>query len=188
MTKHGAAKRGGETTEYRIWKAMLARCYNPNVDAFPRYGGRGIFVCDRWRHSFPNFFEDMGPRPGGKSIERIDNDFSYSKENCRWATCAEQNRNQHTNHILNFNGVVRCLVDWGKLMGIPHNTIINRLNRGWSIERALSEKPKPPRMSFSEFNRLKSAAAARTWLERNSTPPPPATAQIHAVEQELALL
>lgn len=101
MTKHGHAKSGGgnkrlTTPEYRTWKAMLERIRNPNAPNYHLYGGRGITVCDRWQgpDGFNNFHADMGDRPKGKTIDRIDIDGHYEPGNCRWATAKEQRANQ----------------------------------------------------------------------------------------------
>jgi hypothetical protein len=79
--------------EYRIWRGMHQRCTNPNSTKYENYGGRGITVCDRWR-SFENFYADMGPRPEGLTIERINNEQGYGPGNCKWATYSEQNLNR----------------------------------------------------------------------------------------------
>lgn len=91
-TKHGES----DSAEYRIWRGMLNRCYNPNVERYPEYGGRGIKVCDWWRDSFEAFLADMGRRPSpSHSIDRYpNNDGDYEKNNCRWATSREQRLNQ----------------------------------------------------------------------------------------------
>ena len=95
--KHGMAaqgKHGWLNRTYRIWVAMRTRCNNPNTAAYPKYGGRGIKVCPEW-NDFSVFLRDMGEAPSGLSIDRIDNDGNYEKDNCRWATRLEQRLNQH---------------------------------------------------------------------------------------------
>src|SRR5580765_3067669 len=94
--RHGHNARGKRSPTYRAWAHMLERCRNPNSPDFPDYGGRGITVCERWV-TFENFLSDMGVRPDGMSIDRINNDVlvdGYSKNNCRWATPLEQSRNR----------------------------------------------------------------------------------------------
>src|SRR5262245_20287289 len=87
---------GGPSPEYSSWVAMMQRCYNPNKINYKNYGGRGIKVCIRW-HNFENFLADMGERPAGKSLDRINNDGSYTPENTRWATSTEQGNNKRNN-------------------------------------------------------------------------------------------
>lgn len=92
-TIHGHNSRKYRTPTYRTWYAMIQRCTNPNYKYYYLYGGRGITVCERWR-DFTNFLADMGERPEGLTIERIDNDKGYYLDNCKWATIEEQNRNK----------------------------------------------------------------------------------------------
>lgn len=92
---HGHSRDGKLTTEYNSWRAMIARCTNPNNNRFYRYGGRGIKVCDRWLHSFENFLADMGNKPTPRhTVERKNNSGNYEPSNCVWATYLEQRHNR----------------------------------------------------------------------------------------------
>lgn len=103
------------TPEYKTWDSIKQRCLNSAAGDFPRYGGRGITVCDRWKDSFPNFLADMGPRPIGTSIERKDNSKGYSPDNCYWATPTEQNRNRATVTLYAFEAYeIRALYSTGQ--------------------------------------------------------------------------
>jgi hypothetical protein len=116
---------------------MINRCKNTSQKAFPRYGGRGIVVCDRWT-KFENFYADMGERPIGHTLDRIDNDLGYEPGNCRWATVSEQNRNKRSNHVIEYNGEKLCISEWARRVGIDGKTIRRRLDVGWSVEKALT--------------------------------------------------
>ena len=124
------------TTEYKIWSNMKGRCQNPNDDAYDRYGGRGITCCERWE-KFENFFEDMGNRPKGTSLDRIENSKGYSKDNCRWATSTEQGRNKRNNVLIEINGVTRCQSEWCEIAGVSAEKIRNLRRRGADLHKAL---------------------------------------------------
>lgn len=124
--------------EYLVWRSMHARCYNPATKSYKHYGARGIKVCDRWR-IFENFSADMGHRPEGYSIERIDNNGDYEPSNCRWATRIEQCSNRRYNRLLTFKGVTKTLSQWARDIGVKRTTLRQRLFLGWSVDRALTE-------------------------------------------------
>lgn len=124
---------------YRSWVRMKTRCFNKNDEHYPRYGGRGITICDRWR-TFLNFLDDMGPRLPGTSIGRINNDGQYCPENCRWETAKEQASNRRTNRFITYRGETLTMAQWARRIGRPRQTIRNRLERGCSPEEIMVGK------------------------------------------------
>lgn len=125
--------------EYGIWNGIKDRTLNKNGQYWDRYGGRGVTICDGWRDSFEAFYADMGPSPGKDySIDRIDNDGGYSKDNCRWATRKEQCRNRKSNARITIDGVTRTKVEWVELSSISPNTIQYRVRvAGIPFEQAI---------------------------------------------------
>lgn len=123
---------------YRVWGAMVERCTKQASKDYAHYGGRGITVCDRWR-KFENFYADMGDRPTGMTLERIDNDGDYEPGNCRWATRREQNLNRRTTQMVTYLGETLCAADWERRFGYGEGVVAGRLRRGWPIERALTQ-------------------------------------------------
>lgn len=96
VTKHGHAQHSEVSGTYYVWQNMKRRCTDPTNGKYMDYGGRGIAVCDRWLESFENFLEDMGEKPEGLSLERVENGGNYEPENCVWATLSEQNSNRRS--------------------------------------------------------------------------------------------
>lgn len=138
--------------EYQSWSGMKTRCTNPNQASYAHYGGRGIKVCKRWMNSFEAFFEDMGPRPKGHSLERIDRDGDYEPNNCRWATITEQANNTSQNNRIAFRGRKLTISEWAEETGIERRTIARRLGLGWSVRRALTEKPVVGKNQYSDHS------------------------------------
>jgi hypothetical protein len=116
------------------WQAMCDRCRNPRHHAYPRYGGRGIGVCERWR-SFANFFADMGFRPAGCTLDRIDNDRGYGPDNCRWANWRQQASNRSNNVWLTVDGDARTMSEWARSLDTSVQVLSRRRKAGWSDER-----------------------------------------------------
>jgi hypothetical protein len=135
--KHGHAHRGKHHSAYGIWAAMRSRCELTTHHKYPIYGGRGIKVCDRWQ-AFENFLADMGERPHGTSIDRINNDGNYEPTNCRWATNRQQSRNQRVNVMVEMDGQVLCLIEWTEKLGIPYDRTLARIEKGWDPVLALT--------------------------------------------------
>ncbi len=127
------------TPTWKSWQSMKARCYDKNHEYYKYYGGRGITVCDRWRESFENFLEDMRERPSGMTLDRIDSNKEYFKENCKWSTTKEQNRNKRSNILLTYNNETKTLAQWAKELNMGYMKLWHRIKNGWPIERALGE-------------------------------------------------
>ncbi len=126
------------TVEYKTWARIKSRCLKPSHQDFYLYGGRGILICERWKNSFEAFFEDMGPKPSKKlSIDRIDVNGNYCKENCRWTDDRTQSRNKRNNRYIELNGLRMCLSDWASHLGINVSTLIQRLE-SWPLEKSLT--------------------------------------------------
>ena len=138
FTRHGCARPGKITPEFRSWAHMRRRCKDQRDNRYDRYGGRGIVVCERWQTSFAAFLADMGPKPTPQhSIDRIDNDGNYEPGNCRWATRREQGNNTKRNRLLTLNGETMTVTEWSRKVGIHNRTIRARLARGWTVQDAL---------------------------------------------------
>lgn len=138
---HGYARRGRPRPEYPIWLAMHNRCNRETGPNFKHYRGRGIVVCPRWA-SFPDFLEDMGPRPTPKhTLERINNEEGYSPENCCWVTMSEQLQNTRRTHFLTIGGRTMSVAAWARETGISRDTLGHRSGLGLSDEQLLQHAP-----------------------------------------------
>lgn len=142
MRTHGLS--GDRSSEYKAWSEMKARCGNPNNTSYPNYGGRGIHVCDRWLDSYPNFLEDMGPKPHPSlSLDRVKVNEGYSPENCKWSTRLEQSRNRRNVPVYPFDGMQMTLPEWAEKTGINRDALYQRIYKlGWPLEKALTTEVK----------------------------------------------
>lgn len=149
--KHGLTRKGKHHPLYNLWADMRARCHNPSEPAFPNYGGRGIVVDPRWE-DFAAFVVDMGERPTGMTLERIDNDGPYSPSNCRWATRGEQANNRRSNVFLTHEGRTQTIAQWAREARISVRAMWERTQYlGWSMDRAMAEPPRAIRPKGSKI-------------------------------------
>lgn len=134
-----ASQHGKSSTKaYKSWNCMVRRCTVKSSNRWHIYGGKGIKVCKRWKNSFSNFLNDMGERPEGTSLDRIDINGNYCKDNCRWATTLEQARNRGNLKIIEAFGKKQLSSQWAQETGIKRQTIEFRIKQGWSPEEALT--------------------------------------------------
>lgn len=166
------------TKEYVCYHAMKQRCYNPNVKAYYRYGGRGIIVCDRWLESFENFLEDMGLKPTtNHTLERVDFDGNYCKENCVWVEAEKQQTNTSFNIKIEIGGITKCASEWAREKGINRHCVQSRLRKGMSPILAVTQpsdtnhyKPEPimitcrgKTMTLTQWSKKTGLAKSTIW-------------------------
>lgn len=123
---------------FQCWSDMKQRCYNPKSGQYKNYGARGVIVCSEWRSSFDSFVADMGKKPDGLTIDRIDVNGNYEKSNCRWATQKEQQKNRRTTRIFTHNGMTMTMREWAAFLGRHEATLSSRLKQGYPLELILS--------------------------------------------------
>ncbi len=133
LWKHGLSSYSG----MKVWQGMIRRCTNPEAKDFAQYGGRGIKVCARWL-DVRNFAEDMGEKPDGHSLDRINTYGDYCPENCRWATPAQQGANKRNNRMIEHAGQVLHMSEWCRRLGVKPSTVLNRINSGMDPSLALT--------------------------------------------------
>lgn len=131
-----------KSSTYASWKSMLERCYSQNSAGYKNYGGRGIGVCLSWRSSFSAFVADMGQRPESLTLDRIDGNGDYCKDNCRWASREDQANNKRTNVTLSWAGQTRTLAQWARVLGVDPTTLGYRFRAGWPVSKILGEPPR----------------------------------------------
>lgn len=146
-TTHGKCK----TKLYYVYRGMIGRCYGNEKKYQKLYKGKR-FVCDRWRDSFQNFYDDMNASyKEGLQLDRINNDGDYEPSNCRWATSMVNSNNKSNNKKYTIGGQTFGIVEWARITGTDRNTIYGRLKRGWDINRAVYGEPVTSINQISEY-------------------------------------
>lgn len=144
--KHGET----HTKLFHIWTGMLTRCNNKNAINFHDYGAKGVSVCEEWAKDFIKFRDwalENGYSPE-LTIDRRDFNGNYEPDNCRWITMKEQQRNRSSNKLITYKGETHCMVEWAEIVGIKYDILQKRLNNpNYSVERALTEPPRPRKKS-----------------------------------------
>jgi len=135
--KHGASSHKHRWREYSAWLDAKSRCYYPKNVGYKNYGGRGVKMCDLWKHSFYDFFSYMGKCPSGMSLERKNIDGNYEPENCIWADKITQANNMRNNKRITINGRTMTCAQWRRERGFKKGIIYSRIRRGWSHEDAV---------------------------------------------------
>jgi len=131
--------RSSRNPTYVAWRCLVGRCTNPSFDNYKRYGGVGITLNPEWL-DFEKFVLDMGNRPEGKTLDRIDTTKNYSKENCRWATPSEQQSNRKCAMLLTYDGITKNSREWARDLNLAPGAVWMRIKNGWSVKRAVTTR------------------------------------------------
>jgi hypothetical protein len=142
---------------YKSWQSMINRCTNINFENFNIYGGRGISICERWigENGFANFLQDMGERPKGMTLDRIDVNGNYEPSNCRWLSNKLQQRNKRNNVVVEVNGFKGCLSAACEHFNLNIQSVYSRLRKGWPIKKAFTT---PIRLKRQDGDSLRNRA------------------------------
>lgn len=135
-TKHGLSN----TKLYNLWRGINSRCYYKNGPAYLKYGNRGIYVCDEWRHDPENFISwalENGYKEG-LQIDRRDNDGPYAPYNCHFILCKQNNRNRRSSRYIDIAGDKKTVAEWAEINNIDYSKLLYRLNHGWPVEKLFS--------------------------------------------------
>lgn len=124
------------TPTHHTWHSMVARCTNPKSPSYRWYGALGIVVCAEWM-TFDGFLSDMGERPKGTTLDRIDVNGHYQRDNCRWADVKQQARNKTTNVNITYGGETFCVSEWAERLGVKPRALMSRLDMGWTHDRVI---------------------------------------------------
>lgn len=139
-TKHGHGLSSNRSPEFRAWINARRRCYDTKMISYPNYGGRGIQMCEEWRNDFTAFLRDMGPRPKGTTLDRVDNDGNYDKANCRWSDWLTQVRNSRHCHYVEYEGRRLTISELAELAKLPYSLVASRIRHGRTPEEAVSTR------------------------------------------------
>lgn len=139
LSRHGHAQNGKRSPEYFSWQGMHARCKNPKHQNYERYKQLGVTVCEEW-DSFDKFLEDMGLKPSPEhTIDRIENTKGYYKDNCKWSTRKEQQRNKRNTTFVTYKEQTKSVPEWAEILGFSLATLYNRIVKlEWDVEKAFT--------------------------------------------------